>query len=77
MILKKNIKTKLLKNNEEKRHLSERRNNKCRLFFGSPHQSFLRINTEKKRRYSKKKRKDEGGRKTRERDKKTIPNIKY
>jgi hypothetical protein len=46
-------------------------------FFGSPHQSFLRINTEKKRRHSKKKRKDEGGRKTRERDKKTIPNIKY
>jgi hypothetical protein len=32
MILNKNIKTKLLKNNEEKRHLSERRNNKCHLF---------------------------------------------
>jgi hypothetical protein len=62
---------------KKKRHLSERRNNKCHLFFGSPHQSFLRINTEKKRRHSKKKRKDEGGRKTRERDKKTIPNIKY
>jgi hypothetical protein len=33
---------------KKKRHLSERRNNKCHLFFGSPHQSFLRINTEKK-----------------------------